>query len=81
MPRGRPCRNQAGHDQRIRDDLRYSKTRLLRDGASIAATITVDAYEPMAEKDQPVWPSDKDPKPAVYIRRIVVSRPQISGSR
>ena len=58
----KPWPNQAGHDQRIMDDLGNGKTRLLRDGASIAATITIDAHEPMAEKDQPVWPVDKDPK-------------------
>ncbi len=70
----RPWPDLAGHEQRILSDLREGKTRLLRDGQAVVGTITVDREETMATRDQPVWPSDKNPRPAVYVRRIVVSR-------
>jgi ribosomal protein S18 acetylase RimI-like enzyme len=70
----KPWPDQAGHEERIRNDLRERRTRLLRDGETIVATITIDTEENRVEKDRPVWPLDKNPKPAVYIRRVVVSR-------
>jgi GNAT superfamily N-acetyltransferase len=69
----KPWPDEAAHQRRIRDDLLKDKTRLLRDGESIVATITIDTDGPMA-KDHQVWPSGKNSKPAVYVRRIVVSR-------
>jgi GNAT superfamily N-acetyltransferase len=69
-----PWPDPAGQLQRIRDDLQKGKTRLLRDGPIIAATITIDTDEPMARRERPVWPPDKSPAPAVYVRRVVVSR-------
>ena len=70
----KPWPDQAGHEERIRNDLRERKTRLLRDGDSVVATITIDTAETRVEKNRPVWPLDKTPKPSVYIRRVVVSR-------
>ena len=46
---------------------------MLRDGESVVATITIASEETMAEKDQPLWPMVKSPKPTVYLRRVVVS--------
>ncbi len=70
----KPWPDQAGHERRIFSDLLEGKTRLLRDGESAVATITIDRAETMVKKDQPLWPLDKRPNPAVYLRRIVVSR-------
>ena len=69
-----PWPDRAGHLERILNDLLKGKTWLVRDGKTIAATITVDDEEPLALNEQPVWPADKRREPAVYVRRVIVSR-------
>ena len=55
-------------------DLMKGKTRLLWHGTIPAGTITIDTEEPLAGGDQPVWPEHKRHEPALYVRRVVVSR-------
>jgi GNAT superfamily N-acetyltransferase len=69
-----PWPDRAAHRERILNDLLKGKTRVLRDGVITAATITIDTEEPLVGNEWPVWPSDKSPKPAVYVRRVVVGR-------
>jgi len=56
------------------NDLFKGKTWLLRDGRVVAGTITVDTDEPLDLNERPVWPPDKSQEPAVYVRRVIVSR-------
>jgi GNAT superfamily N-acetyltransferase len=56
------------------NDLVKGKTWLVWDGVTAAATITVDADEPLDLNEQPVWPDDKRHEPALYVRRVIVSR-------
>jgi len=70
----KPWPDQAGHIERILNDLLKGKTWLVWDGAVAAATITVDTAEPLDLNEQPVWPAHKRAEPALYLRRVVVRR-------
>jgi GNAT superfamily N-acetyltransferase len=65
----RPWPNRAGRDSRILADLRLGQTWIVWDGSTPAATITAGAG------DDPRWPDDLRRDPAVYVHRLVVSRP------
>jgi len=69
-----PWPDQVGQGERILSDLLKGKTWLLWDGVIAAATITVDTEEPVDLDERPVWPAHKRCEPALYIRRVVVSR-------
>jgi GNAT superfamily N-acetyltransferase len=56
------------------DDLLKGKTWIAWDGTIAAGTITVDTEEPLDLNDRPVWPDDKRHEPALYVRRVIVSR-------
>jgi GNAT superfamily N-acetyltransferase len=70
----RPWPDRVRHEERMLNDLVKGKTRLLWDGAVAAGTITVDTAEPVAANDQPIWPERKRREPALYVRRVIVSR-------
>jgi hypothetical protein len=70
----RPWPDSAGHRERILNDLLKGKTWIVWDGAAAAATITIDTDEPRDLNDQPVWPTHKRREPALYVRRVIVSR-------
>lgn len=69
-----PWPDRARRRERLLNDLVKGKTWLLWDGTTPAATITVDTEEPVAANDQPVWPDYKRHEPALYVRRVIVSR-------
>jgi GNAT superfamily N-acetyltransferase len=69
-----PWPDQAGHRERILNDLLKGKTWLVRDGETIAATITVDEDEPLDLDERPVWPPDESQVRVMYVRRVIVSR-------
>lgn len=69
-----PWPDRAGQRERVLNDLFKGKTWLLCDGPAVAGTITVDTDEPLDVNERPVWPPDKDQQPAVYVRRVIVSR-------
>jgi GNAT superfamily N-acetyltransferase len=70
----KPWPNRAGHRERILNDLLKGKTWITWDGPAAAATITVDTEEPLDLNERPIWPAHKRHEPALYVRRIVVSR-------
>ena len=63
-----PWRTEEDRSNRILRDLAAAKTWILWDGREPAATITADP------EDYPIWPTDQRREPAVYVRRLVVSR-------
>ena len=69
-----PWPDRAGQRERILNDLLKGKTWLMRDGRTTVATITIDADEPLDLCERPVWPPDKSQRPALYVRRVIVSR-------
>jgi GNAT superfamily N-acetyltransferase len=69
-----PWPDRAGQTERILNDLLKGKTWIVWDGTTAAATITVDTEEPLDLNEQPVWPAHKRHEPALYVRRVVVSR-------
>jgi GNAT superfamily N-acetyltransferase len=69
-----PWPDRAGQRERILNDLLKGKTWLVREGKIIVATITIDTDEPLDLHERPVWPSDKSQRPALYVRRVIVSR-------
>jgi len=69
-----PWPDRAGQRERVLNDLFKGKTWLLCDGPAVAGTITVDTDEPLDLNERPVWPPDKTRQPAVYVRRVIVSR-------
>jgi GNAT superfamily N-acetyltransferase len=69
-----PWPDRVGQRERIQNDLLKGKTWLLWDGMTAAATITIDTEEPVDLNEQPVWPANKRPEPALYVRRVVISR-------
>ncbi len=69
-----PWPDHAGQRDRILNDLLKGKTWIVWDGTTAAATITVDTDEPLDLNDQPVWPAQKRHEPALYVRRVIVSR-------
>jgi GNAT superfamily N-acetyltransferase len=56
------------------NDLLKAKTRIVWDGPAAAGTITIDTEEPQDLNEQPIWPAHTRHMPALYVRRIVVSR-------
>jgi GNAT superfamily N-acetyltransferase len=70
----KPWPDWAGRLERIRHDLLKGKTWLVREGDTIAATITVDNDEPVDLNERPVWPPSEIQRPAMYVRRVIVSR-------
>jgi GNAT superfamily N-acetyltransferase len=70
----RPWPDRAGQRERILNDLLKGKTWLVWDGPTPVATITVDTEEPLDANEQPVWPGYKSREPALYVRRVIVSR-------
>ena len=70
----RPWPNRPAHRERILNDLIKGKTWIVWDGPVAAATITVDTDEPLDLHERPIWPAHKRRQPAVYVRRVVVSR-------
>ena len=69
-----PWPDQAGQRERILNDLLKGKTWLVWDGATVAATITIDTEGPLDLNEQPVWPANKRRERALYVRRVIVSR-------
>lgn len=55
-------------EQRIRDAIRAGRTWIVWDGAVPAATITA------SPNHHKIWPAENQRDPAVYIRRLIVSR-------
>lgn len=70
----KPWPDPAGHRERILNDLIKGKTWIAWDRMTAAATITIDTDEPLDQNDQPVWPAQKSREPALYVRRVIVSR-------
>jgi GNAT superfamily N-acetyltransferase len=70
----KPWPDRARKRERILNDLLKGKTWLVWDGPTAAATITVDTEDPLDENEQPVWPAHRRREPALYVRRVVVSR-------
>lgn len=60
--------------KRILSDLLKGKTWLVRDGENTAATITIDADEPLDAEERCVWPTEESQQPALYMRLVIVSR-------
>jgi GNAT superfamily N-acetyltransferase len=69
-----PWPDRTGQKERILTDLLKGKTWLVWDGTTVAGTITIDTDEPVDANDQPVWPTHKRHEPALYVRRVIVSR-------
>ena len=69
-----PWPDQAGQKERILNDLLKGKTWIVWEGGTAVATITVDTEEPLDLNEQPVWPRHKHYEPALYVRRVIVSR-------
>jgi hypothetical protein len=65
----RPWPNMAGRDSRILASLSQGKTWIGWQDRTPAATITAD------RDDDPYWPDDLRRDPAVYVHRLIVSRP------
>jgi predicted N-acetyltransferase YhbS len=63
-----PWPDERTRNARILDDLRKGKTWLAEDGATVAATITLDPA------DNGIWPAERRREPAVYLRRLIVDR-------
>ena len=70
----KPWPDRVGHRERILNDLIKGKTWIVWDGMTAAATITVDTEEPLDLNEQPVWPARRRNEPALYVRRVIVSR-------
>jgi GNAT superfamily N-acetyltransferase len=69
-----PWPDRDGQRERILNDLLKGKTWIAWDGPAAAATITIDTEEPLDLNDQPVWPAHERRGPAVFVRRVIVSR-------
>ena len=69
-----PWPDRARQRERILNDLLKGKTWIVWDGAIAAATITVDTEDPLDLNEQPVWPTHRRHEPALYVRRVIVSR-------
>ena len=69
-----PWPDATGQRERILNDLYKGKTWLVREGETIAATITIDSDEPTDVDDRPVWPAEESQTPVLYVRRVIVSR-------
>lgn len=69
-----PWPDRAGRRERILNDLLKGKAWVVWDGTAAAATATIDTEEPLDLNEQPVWPAHKRREPALYVRRVIVSR-------
>lgn len=69
-----PWPDRAGQRERILNDLFKAKTWLVRDGKTIAGTITIDTDEPLDLNERSVWPPDESQRSVLYVRRVIVSR-------
>jgi GNAT superfamily N-acetyltransferase len=69
-----PWPDAAGQRERILNDLVKDKTWLVWNDMTAVATITVDTDGPLDLNEQPVWPPHISQEPALYVRRVVVSR-------
>ncbi len=56
------------------NDLLKGKTWLVYDRTAVIGTITIDPEEPLIADERPVWPTWKRGEPALYVRRVIVSR-------
>jgi GNAT superfamily N-acetyltransferase len=63
-----PWPNENGRSERILAAIQAGRTWVARDGARLAATVTV------SPSDQGIWPAEKQCDPAAYVRRLVVNR-------
>ena len=70
----KPWPDRARQRERMLNDLLKGKTWLVWDGTTVVATITVDTEDPLDANEQPVWPAAKRRQPALYVRRVIVSR-------
>jgi GNAT superfamily N-acetyltransferase len=70
----KPWPDRARQRERVLNDLIKGKTWIAWDGQVAPATITIDTDEPLDLNDQPVWPARKRRVPALYVRRVIVSR-------
>jgi hypothetical protein len=70
----KPWPDPAGHRERILNDLFKGKTWLLRGGETTVATMTIDTDEPLDVDEHPIWPTEESRPPALYVRRVIVSR-------
>jgi len=69
-----PWPDRARQRERILNDLLKGKTWIAWDGTTAAGTITVDTEEPLDLNERPVWPDHERREPALYVRRVIVSR-------
>jgi GNAT superfamily N-acetyltransferase len=69
-----PWPDRAGQRERILNDLFKGRTWLARDGKTTVATITIDTDEPLDAEERPVWPTEESQRPALYVRRVIVTR-------
>lgn len=63
-----PWPNANGRSERILAALQAGRTWVVLDGPRLAATVTV------SPNDHNIWPPENRRDPAVYVRRLVVSR-------
>jgi GNAT superfamily N-acetyltransferase len=63
-----PWPNENGRSERILAAIQAGRTWVARDGARLAATVTV------SPNDHGIWPAEKRRDPAAYVRRLVVNR-------
>jgi GNAT superfamily N-acetyltransferase len=69
-----PWPDADGQRERILNDLYKGKTWLVREGETVAATITIDTDEPTDVDERPVWPAEESQPRVLYVRRVIVSR-------
>ena len=70
----KPWPDATGQRERILNDLYKGKTWLVREGETVAATITIDTDEPLDVEERPVWPAEENRRAVLYVRRVIVSR-------
>jgi GNAT superfamily N-acetyltransferase len=70
----KPWPDRASQRERMLYDLLKAKAWLVWDDGVAVGTITIDTEEPLAADDRPVWPEWKRHQPALYVRRVIVSR-------
>jgi GNAT superfamily N-acetyltransferase len=70
----KPWPDRTGQKRRMLDDIAHGRTWLLRDGTTVAGTITIDPGETLGAQGQPIWPAHKRHELALYVRRVVISR-------
>ena len=70
----KPWPDRVSHTERMLNDLLKGKTWLVYDRTAVIGTITIDPEEPLIADERPVWPTWKRGEPALYVRRVIVSR-------